>query len=68
MLVLTRRIGESIVIADDIIITVLGINGSQTRIGVKAPKNISVHRTEIYEKIQQEKQKAEVTTDDDSQQ
>ena len=55
MLILTRRISESIVIGDDINITVLGIKGNQIRLGVEAPKEISVHREEIYNRIRAEK-------------
>ncbi len=54
MLILTRRIGESVVIGDDIKLTVLGVKGSQVRLGIDAPKTVSVHREEIYERIQKE--------------
>lgn len=56
MLILTRRIGESVVIGDDIHITVLGVKGNQVRLGVNAPKDVSVHREEIYQRIQFEKE------------
>ncbi len=55
MLILTRRVGETLIIGDDILITALGVKGNQMRIGIDAPKEISVHRVEVYLRIQQEK-------------
>jgi carbon storage regulator len=54
MLILTRRVGETVVIGDDIEITVLGVKGNQVRIGVKAPHEVAVHREEILERIRRE--------------
>ena len=55
MLILTRRVGERILIGDDVSITVLGVRGNQVRLGVDAPAEVAVHREEIYHRIQQEK-------------
>ena len=60
MLILTRRVGETIMIGDDITLTVLGVKGSQVRIGFNAPKHVSVHREEIYERIRSEQRAAEL--------
>ena len=54
MLVLSRRLGETLIIGDDIKITVLGISGNQVRLGIAAPKDVSVHREEVYQRIQNE--------------
>lgn len=66
MLILTRRIGETLIIGDDVNITVLGVKGNQVRLGINAPKDVSVHREEIYLRIQQEKSGTSRDDSDDS--
>ncbi|ENT5432092.1 carbon storage regulator CsrA [Pseudomonas aeruginosa] len=55
MLILTRRVGETLMVGDDVTVTVLGVKGNQVRIGVNAPKEVAVHREDIYQRIQKEK-------------
>jgi carbon storage regulator len=59
MLILTRRVGETLIIGDDVTITVLGVRGNQVRLGINAPKDVTVHREEIYNKIHGEASAAE---------
>lgn len=59
MLILTRRVGETLMIGDEVTVTVLGVKGNQVRIGVNAPRDVSVHREEIYERIKNEKASGE---------
>jgi carbon storage regulator len=54
MLILTRRVGETLMIGDEVTVTVLGVKGNQVRIGVNAPRDVAVHREEIYERIKRE--------------
>lgn len=56
MLILTRRITETVVIGDEVTVTVLGIKGNQVRLGINAPKSVAIHREEIYERIKREQQ------------
>lgn len=60
MLILTRRVGENITIGDDIVVTILGVKGNQVRVGINAPRDVEVHRDEVYERIQREERGAPV--------
>ena len=65
MLILTRRVGETLVIGDDVNVTVLGVRGNQVRLGVDAPKEVAVHREEIYQRIQNEGDNKDSSNSDD---
>lgn len=56
MLILTRRVGETLMIGNDVTVTVLGVKGNQVRVGINAPKHITVHREEIYERVKREQE------------
>jgi len=62
MLILSRRLGESVMIGDEVTVTVLGVKGNQVRLGFTAPRNVAVHREEIYERLRAEKSAAIVAT------
>jgi carbon storage regulator len=64
MLILTRRPGETLIIGDDVTITVLGVKGGQVRIGINAPKDLSVHRQEVYDRIQREKRQGSLPSEE----
>lgn len=66
MLILTRRVGETLMIGDEVSITVLGVKGNQVRIGVNAPKDVAVHREEIYDRIQKEQEGEAGNTDQEA--
>jgi carbon storage regulator len=55
MLILTRRVGESVMVGTEVTVTVLGVKGNQVRLGVNAPKEVAIHREEIYERVKDEK-------------
>lgn len=59
MLILTRRVGETLMVGDEVTVTVLGVKGNQVRLGVNAPKHVAVHREEIYNRIQDEDEEGE---------
>lgn len=67
MLILTRRVGEAVVIDEEVTVTVLGVKGNQVRIGVNAPKSVSVHREEIFERIRNERNASGTPSEDESQ-
>jgi len=61
MLILTRKVGETVIVGNDVTVTVVGVKGNQIRIGISAPKNVSIHREEIYERIRRAQHPAPLT-------
>lgn len=66
MLILTRRVGETLMVGDEVTVTVLGVKGNQVRLGVNAPREVAVHREEIYERIQREQDEPAAEKDEGS--
>ena len=66
MLILTRRVGEAVIIGENVSVTVLGVKGNQIRLGINAPKDVSVHRQEIFDRIQSENGAASAETEDET--
>jgi len=62
MLILTRRVGEKLIIGEDVTVTILSLKGNQIRIGIDAPREIKVHRQEVYERIRKEREKLSVVS------
>ncbi len=61
MLILTRRVGEKLIIGDDVIVTILSLKGNQIRVGIDAPREVKVHRQEVFDRIQKEKEREKLS-------